>query len=338
MGYSEVRESGDYRLYIMSDRITSDSSQVWQLGQDTILQLLAELAQASQTQRDWDWMWREHASLGPICLKIFVDRTSAELKEWFADIITTRIPQNNFYPCLYSNQSEIAQELRIHFEDLAITELSASEFYQCVEVLQTQRQGRLPQVYCPDKDCSYVAKSSDIRTGWIFLCDGLFSLDRSYHTPKFDQQSIDAMLLTAIMAGELGEISWDLFDSDYIYFEATGEGLESLRNYLDPNSDPDRLRQEFSRLLFRHDVEASSANNVQEAAALINQHFQVPLTELDAIANLEAWLRTTAISQLPRYITVELPRRLGSTYREDPDYARITSANSRILWRWSFGG
>ncbi len=58
-------------------------------------------------------MWREHASLGPISLMIFVDRTSAELKEWFADIITRRLPQNNFYPCLYSNQSEIAEELRI---------------------------------------------------------------------------------------------------------------------------------------------------------------------------------------------------------------------------------
>jgi len=320
----------------MSDRTDQSSSQVWQLGQDTILQLLAELAQASQTQRDWDWMWREHASLGPICLKIFVDRTSAELKEWFADIITTRIPQNNFYPCLYSNQSEIAEELRIYFEDLEITELSASEFYQCVEDLQTQRQGRLPQVYCPDQDYSYVAKSGDIRMGWIVFCDGLFCLDRSYHTPNFDQQSLDAMLLTTIMAGELGEISWDLFDGDYIYFEATGEELESLRNYLDSNSDPERLRQEFSRLLVRHDVEASSANNVQEAAALINQHFQVPLTELDAIVNLEAWLRTTAISQLPRHVTVKLPRRLGSTYREDPDYSRITSANSRILWRWSF--
>jgi hypothetical protein len=163
-------------------------------------------------------------------------------------------------------------------------------------------------------------------------------LDRSYHTPNFDQQSLDAMLLTAIMAGELGEISWDLFDGDYIYFEATGDGLESMRNYLDSNSDPDRLRQEFSRLLFRHDVEASSANNVQEAAALITQHFQVPLTELDAIANLEAWLRTTAISQLPRYVTVKLPRRLGNTYSENPDYSRITSANSRILWRWSLDG
>ncbi|MFN9533710.1 MAG: hypothetical protein ACK59W_04605, partial [Pseudanabaena sp.] len=323
---------------IVSDRTALGSLQTWQLGQDMILQPLTNFVQASPSQRDWDWMWREHASLGPICLKIFVDRTSAELKEWFANIITTRLTQNNFYPCLYDNQYAIAEELRIYFEDLEITELSASEFYQCVEDLQTQRQGRLPQVYCPDQDYSYVAKSSDIRTGWIVFCDGLFCLDRSYHTPNFDQQSLDAMLLTAIMAGELGEISWDLFDSDYIYFEATGEGLESLRNYLDSNSDPDRLRQEFSRLLVRHDVEASSANNVQEAAALITQHFQVPLTELDAIANLEAWLRTTAISQLPRYVTVKLPRRLGNTYSENPDYSRITSANSRILWRWSFDG
>jgi hypothetical protein len=49
VGYSEVQESGDYGFYIMSDRITSDSSQAWQLGQDTILQLLTELTQASQT-------------------------------------------------------------------------------------------------------------------------------------------------------------------------------------------------------------------------------------------------------------------------------------------------
>ncbi|OYQ62551.1 hypothetical protein B9G53_21650 [Pseudanabaena sp. SR411] len=276
--------------------------------------LVTDLAQASQSQRDWDWIWREHPSLGPIYLKIFVDRTSSELKEWFANIITTRLPQDNFYPCLDNNQYAIADDL------------------------QTERQGRLYQVYCPDKDYGYVAKSGDTSTGWILLSDGLFCLGRNYHTPNFDQQSIDAMLLAAIMAGELGEISWDLFDGDYVYFEATGDGLESMRNYLDSNSDPDRLRQEFSRMLFVNDVDASSANNAQEAAALITHHFQVPITKSEAIANLEAWLGTTAISQLPRYVTVKLPRRLGNTYSEDLDYPRIIAANSRILWRWSFNG
>jgi hypothetical protein len=239
---------------------------------------------------------------------------------------------------LYSNQYAIANELRIYFEDLAITELPASDFYQCVDALQDQRQGRLHQVYCLDKDYGYVAKSGDTRTGWILLSDGLFCLGRNYHTPDFEQQSLDAMFLTAIMAGELGEISWDLLDGDYVYFEATGDGLESMRNYLDSNSDPDRLRQEFSRLLVSHNVDASSANNVREAAALITQHFQVPITKSEAIANLEAWLRTTAISQLPRYVTVKLPRSLANTYSENPDYPRIIAANSRILWRWSFDG
>jgi len=126
--WSEDLESGEYRFYlaltlkpdteddtlinaqkpvfikprkispIVSDRTALVSVQAWQLGQDMILQPLTNLVQASPSQRDWDWIWRKHPSLGLIYLKIFVDRTSAELKEWFANIITTRLPQNNFYP------------------------------------------------------------------------------------------------------------------------------------------------------------------------------------------------------------------------------------------------
>jgi hypothetical protein len=330
-----------------SDPITNVPGHGWQLGEDMTLQPLLDYEPAP-SQHDWDWAWRSHPSYGPINLKIFVDKTAAELKVWFERLFTTELPNHDFYPylcrdrvaSLVENRSEAAAELRTYFRELAIAELPTSNFYQCVGDLQTQRQSRLSlhQVYLPDGDHSYVVKQWDHPQGWLSFHDGLVRLTPNYQTPNLGQQSIDAILLMAILAGDLGELSWDLLDGDYVYFEATGNGLASLQAYLAPNAEIEQLRQEWERLLTWHNVDASAANNAQEAAVLIAQHFQVPLTGSDAIAHLETWLCATPIAQRPRYVTVKLPGRLGNVYREDPDYPRIVSANSRILWRWSFDG
>ncbi len=171
--------------------------------------------------------------------------------------------------------------------------------------------------------------------GDVRFADGLITFMRSYHSPGEGAQALDGALLASIAAGELGEVFWDLLDGDYVYYEATGEGLASLREYLDPTSDEAQLRSRWRDVLAGQTVDVRAAESWRQVAELVLQQFQVEATLPDPRDALEHWLRTAPITALPRRIDLKLRREVQETYATDPFPARMYGANRRILW--SFG-
>lgn len=247
---------------------------IWQLGDEGSLQpYLCPPA----AQRDWDWPWRQHTTIGPVYLWIAVDRTAEQLAAWLASVVP---------------------------HGLLPVEPYEYRFDPALE----------------DFD------------GRLLFTDGLITFMRSYHSPGDVAQLIDAALLASIASGALGEVSWDLLDGDYIYYEATGEGLASLREYLDPGSDEDQLRSRWRSVLAGQAVDARAAESWRQVAELMLQHFQVDAALPDPRDALEQWLRTAPIAALPRRIDIKLCREVYDTYQTDPFYARMIGFNRRIVW------
>jgi hypothetical protein len=247
---------------------------IWQLGDKATLQAYLYPPAA---QRDWDWPWRRHTTIGPVYLWIAVDRRADQLAAWLASVVP---------------------------HGLLPVEPYEYRFDPALEDFDSR----------------------------LLFTDGLITFMRSYRSPGEVAQLIDAVLLASIAAGELGEVSWDLLDGDYIYYEATGEGLDSLREYLDPGSDEEQLLSRWRGVLAGQVVDARAAESWRQVAELMLEHFRVDATLPDPREALEQWLRTAPIAALPRRIELKLRREVYDIYETDPFPARMIGSNRRIVW------
>jgi hypothetical protein len=247
------------------------------------------------SQRDWGWAWAR--TYGPVYLNLFVAKTANELSDWLA-----QVPCSTYWEI---NDILVPSERRISFADVYVR-VNPHEFH-----LQHDQYSR------------------EI----IAVYNGKLSFIRNFHTPTPAQYSIDASLLAAILAGELGDVSWDLLDGDYVYFQATGTGLGSLRRYLDPSASEQEQRDHWSAALTRHQVDASAAESWEQIAVAITQHFHVPGTAGHMAANLDIWLAHTPITALPRAIEVSVKQAVYEEHKER--VYGLLSVNNRILWSWS---
>lgn len=167
--------------------------------------------------------------------------------------------------------------------------------------------------------------------GWVTLTPGCVQFMRGYHTPTDALQWIDAGLLASLVDGSLGPLSWDLLDGDYRSWVATGHSAASLAEYLRADGCSDR--QEFQTELKTRTVEASGLHDEVAIAAAIRESFG-----LDAETDLFEWLRDTPITELPRTVTVNLPRSLSPAYENSTLMQGLVRANCRVFWSFHFGG
>jgi hypothetical protein len=267
----------------------------WQLAADTTLHVSPSYPPASQ--RDWAWAWSR--SLGPVYFNLHVSQTADELRDWLAGVRCVAYEQ--------IGDALVRGEQPVRFSDV----------YQQVHLN------------------AYHLSADQHSSGIVQHNDRLIMLIRSYHTPSPLQQAIDASLLASLRAGDLGELSWDLLDGDYVNFQATGASLESLRQYLDPNQGEQQQRDRWGVALARHAVDAMAAERWEQVAAAIALHFRVPSAHGDAEVDLEAWFAHTPIAGLPRMIEVSLKHALYDAAQEPRD--RLQRASMRVLWSWRLG-
>lgn len=266
----------------------------WQLGDEITLQT-PQFPNPPLALRDWDWAWRAHTTYGPVYLWIYLDKTADELNGWFANLTL----QN----------------------------------YRSVHDLSFCCDGELSNNYRKIGDYGYEFNSVYGSTQYLIFGTGQISWSRSYHTPQEDQQAIDASILSSILAGDLGEVEWDLFDGDYASYQAHGYGLASLREYLDPNCNQTQLRDRWNTLY--HSVDATTVQTWQQVAEKIALHFQVPLSQADMGACLEQWLQTTPLAELPRFVRIVLSREFKDLLNDDHLnnlLAQLKKAQPRIRW------
>lgn len=193
--------------------------------------------------------------------------------------------------------------------------------------------GLAPIGYAPESEGRYRLPAGLGRDGLLGLWPGGLSFSRSYQTPADAQVEIDAGMLGRVVAGDLGDVSWDLMDGDYVCWQATGEGLGSLREYLEMGKNEEELRERYRRLLRHEEVAADDAAGAEEVATMVLRHFGV---RGEGEAGLVDWVRRAPVEELPRSVTVVMSKDRMSEDRAG-FLKDVPGANRRILWRWQYG-
>ncbi|MCU0721685.1 MAG: hypothetical protein MUC83_18385 [Pirellula sp.] len=209
--------------WIASSRLSVDLNQVdaicngegvrigWRLGPDANV---LDQSLPPNVLRKWDWKWSR--TCGPVYLWIDVNRTQVELIQWYQGL--TLIQYIEHMDCLYPNGMQQAQ---------------------------------VADRYVKIEDGVYGLLDSQQLSRELYLRDGRVELLHGVGF-KSEQLSCDATMLASLLKGDLGEVSrWQLIDADWGNCEASGQGLDSLRIYLDPSVDkrtfdqkPFKLNQE----------------------------------------------------------------------------------------------
>jgi hypothetical protein len=246
-------------------------------------------------QRDWSWAWPR--TIGPVYLNIYLGASAAQIHTWLMGV--------------------------------------ACRSYRCYDELlvRSELPLRLTDVYQPLGLHALQLQSERFTLGMIICADGLLSLSRSYHTPGEPHQSADASILAALLDSDLGELSWDLLDGDYVNFHATGDSRESLRRYLNPQQDAQPLRDAWRLALRPHTADALAAAQWSEVAAAIAQQLGAPAIGDDPAAELVAWIAQTPIRALPRRVEVSIRQSVYDASQEARE--RLQHASPRILWVWA---
>jgi hypothetical protein len=230
----------------------------------------AEIVPAASMRR-WDWAWSP--TIGPVSLRIYVDRSQEQLEQWLAQNVPASFSRNE--------------------------------------------RG----VYC----------SRETQDWWLYAGDGLLYFAHGYHTVPIEQFAADQVLLSRLTQGELGELSFDLFDGDYLWLTASGHGCASLLRYLTPSRFKAGASHPWNRNLdLTIDVRDATAESYLEAVRKSILSF----AKLeDSQASLADLLRQTPLDQLPRRVSVLLPFGV-----RPPDSARSPiTVNRRIFWQWQMG-
>lgn len=202
--------------WIASSRITVDLNNLsaicddegvrvgWQVGADI---KVLDQPLPRNVLRKWDWKWSR--TCGPVYFWIDVNRTQAELNQWYQGL--DLVQYIDHMDCLYPEdgiQHSRVAERYVKIEDGAYG------------LLDTKKQSR--ELY--------------LRNGRVELLHGVGF--------KSGQISCDATMLASILQGDLGDVShWRLIDADWGNCEASGQGIESLRMYLDPHVEKNKFDQ-----------------------------------------------------------------------------------------------
>ena len=175
----------------------------WQLGADT--KVLGQPF-ARNVIRKWDWKWSR--TCGPVYFWIDVNRTQVELTQWYQGL--NLVQYIDHMDCLYPDGAQSA---------------------------------RVAERYVMIEDGSYGLVDSDKRSRELYLRDGRVELLHGVGF-KSEQLSCDSTMLASILQGDLGDVlRWQLIDADWGNCEASGQGIDSLRKYLDPSVDKNTFDQ-----------------------------------------------------------------------------------------------
>jgi hypothetical protein len=219
--------------------------------------------------RPWDWAW--NPTLGPVYLKLFVDRTAEQLRAW----LQKRLP--NAY--------------------------RLNEYGQAQSTLSNDSQ--------------------------IFIHDGELTFSHGYHNVPDSQYAADALLLRAAAQGEMGELTFDIFDCDYGALCASGYSCESLADYLTPR--PSRARQQQHRwrtlpnIVITVPPDSSPETYIPQE---LNRWIGLPPD-----TSLSTLFQHTPIQRLPRYITIQLPMGMEIPAMASENLSHPISSRVRWLWR-----
>ena len=158
----------------------------------------------------------------------------------------------------------------------------------------------------------------------LTLRDGRVRFSRGYLTPPAAVQWVDAGLLCSLLSHEL---TWDLMDGDYLVWTATGHTAASFANYLRAGGSADRGEWEWPV------VDAGAASDDTAIARALQEFFGVPPG-----AAAPEYFRNTPVPELPRKVTIKLPRAMHATHEDSILLRELVNANERILWSFEFSG
>ncbi len=183
----------------------------WRLGANT---QIMDRPLPRNVLRKWDWKWSR--TCGPVYFWIDVNRTHDELTQWYQGLML--IQYIDHMDCLYPNRSQ--------------------------RVNLAERYVKLDEAAYGLLDSGKLSRELYLRDGRVELLHGVGF--------KYEQLSCDATMLASILQGDLGDVvRWRLIDADWVNCEASGQGIDSLRKYLDPCEDriafdqkPFKLNQE----------------------------------------------------------------------------------------------
>jgi hypothetical protein len=123
-----------------------------------------------------------------------------------------------------------------------------------------------------------------------------------------EQAGYDQALLACLSEGALGELSFDLVDTDYGSLCATGHSCAELAAYLDPAHLWSNNRYELT-------VRLKPDQDPWETIRLAITQY----AGLDAACGLNVAVNQTPIERLPRWLTVEVPLRMARASWEYPE-------------------
>lgn len=184
----------------------------WRLGTNT---KILDQTIPNHVLRKWDWKWSR--TCGPVYFWIDVSRSQAELTQWYHGL--KLIQYIDHMDCLYPDriQSVHVAERYVKLEDGAYGLLNSNK----------------------------LSRELYLKEGRVELLHGVGF--------KYEQLSCDATMLASILQGDLGDVSrWRLIDADWGNCEASGEGIDSLRKYLDPCVDRGTFDQKPFNLKSEH--------------------------------------------------------------------------------------
>ena len=162
------------------------------------------------------------------------------------------------------------------------------------------------------------------------LFDGVLQLLRDFHEPPAELVDFDASLLLALANGALGELTWDVIESDYGTYIATGHDGASLAEYLDPavarEPQEARWREDFTWQYF----DASGATSPAELVGLLSSFLGAPAPVADA--DFDHWLAARPLQTLPRMLEVTVGAALDARYGYQWFFDRVLASQQRVQW------
>ncbi len=144
----------------------------------------------------------------------------------------------------------------------------------------------------------------------------------------------DAIYLHKVAAGELGELSFDVFDGDYVALNAVGYSCASLAAYLNQSARRYRVGKSKHRW-----------NDLSELVVIVPPGADIEASVREQFnrkvgaqtkQKLRDTLSHTPIALLPRYVNIVLPWGMSPPQPNTPLFERIGGGfHDRIHWRWS---
>ena len=137
----------------------------------------------------------------------------------------------------------------------------------------------------------------------LSLSPGRLCLMRRFSNSLPEQLAYEYVMLVDLASGALGPLQFDLFDGDYLVFQASGESGRSLWEYLHTRSDRSRPHL-WNRFVKVEDIDARAAT-VEESAHRIGT--SMGWGELSFV---EVCLRfqQTPVPELPRSLKIQVLR------------------------------